>query len=177
MAARDGRMAVLNELIGAVRLSSSTLSFSSVDARIGIYQIKFIKFFAWEDKWIGRTMDAREVEIKWMIKSRLNSVMFYLLWSCAPILVSIISFFVYVMQGKELSVSIAFTVRPIMSGRNVVIDCDRHQVDRAVQHDQITVECYPGVDSPNSPGSFLSRLIISGLSYAVSFRLGSHCSG
>lgn len=40
-------MGVLNELIGAV---------------------KFIKFFAWEDRWVERTLDAREVEMQWMIK-------------------------------------------------------------------------------------------------------------
>ncbi|KAF8220884.1 multidrug resistance-associated ABC transporter [Tricholoma matsutake] len=88
LAAKDKRMGVLNELIGAV---------------------KFIKFFAWEERWIGRALDAREHEMKWMIKARVNSVMFYVLWTCAPILVSIISFFAYVMQGKELTVSIAFT--------------------------------------------------------------------
>lgn len=31
-------------------------------------QVKFIKFFAWEDRWIQRVLDAREVEIQWMIK-------------------------------------------------------------------------------------------------------------
>ncbi|KAH6873975.1 multidrug resistance-associated ABC transporter [Coprinopsis sp. MPI-PUGE-AT-0042] len=88
LSARDGRMGVLNELIGAV---------------------KFIKFFAWEDRWIERALDAREKEMKWMVKARVNSVMFYLLWTLAPILVSIISFMTYVMQGNELSVSVAFT--------------------------------------------------------------------
>ena len=160
MAARDGRMAVLNELIGAVRLSPSTLSFPCLDARIRAYQIKFIKFFAWEDKWISRALDARNVEIKWLIKSRLNTVMFYLLWTLAPILVSIISFFAYVMQGKELSVSIAFTVRPIMSSRDVKTDCGYHQVDRVVQYDQDAIERYPGVDSPSSSGSFFLVLVV-----------------
>lgn len=47
LAARDKRMGVLNELIGAV---------------------KFIKFFAWEERWIQRALDAREAEMKWMIK-------------------------------------------------------------------------------------------------------------
>lgn len=47
--ARDKRMGVLNELIGA---------------------IKFIKFFAWEDRWIQRVLDARKVEMQWMIKGR-----------------------------------------------------------------------------------------------------------
>ncbi|TFK50633.1 P-loop containing nucleoside triphosphate hydrolase protein, partial [Heliocybe sulcata] len=88
LAARDKRMGVLNELIGAV---------------------KFIKFFAWENRWIDRAMDARHKEIQWMVKARINSVMFSLLWTCAPILVSLISFFTYVMLGHELTVSIAFT--------------------------------------------------------------------
>ena len=48
--ARDKRMGVLNELIGAV---------------------KFIKFFAWEDRWIERALDAREIEMQWMIKCAL----------------------------------------------------------------------------------------------------------
>lgn len=47
LAARDKRMAILNEIISAV---------------------KFIKFFAWEDKWIARAMEKRGDEIKWMIK-------------------------------------------------------------------------------------------------------------
>lgn len=53
-ASRDKRMATLNELISAV---------------------KFIKFFAWEERWIQRAMDARGVEMDWMIKggSRFHS--------------------------------------------------------------------------------------------------------
>ncbi|KAI0672246.1 multidrug resistance-associated ABC transporter [Trametes maxima] len=86
--ARDKRMGVLNELIGAV---------------------KFIKFFAWEDRWIQRVLDAREVELKWMIKSRVNAVCFSLIWTCAPILVSVTAFFVYVVQGNELTIGTAFT--------------------------------------------------------------------
>ncbi|KAG2143718.1 hypothetical protein DEU56DRAFT_792331 [Suillus clintonianus] len=85
---RDKRMAVLNELISAV---------------------KFIKFFAWEDRWIQRAMEARGVEMNWMVKSRINSVLFSLIWTSAPILVSLISFLVFVYQGNQLTVSIAFT--------------------------------------------------------------------
>ncbi|KAF8554053.1 hypothetical protein OG21DRAFT_1497299 [Imleria badia] len=86
--ARDKRMAVLNELIGAV---------------------KFIKFFAWEERWIDRAMDARGVEMNWIVKARLNSIVFTLIWTSAPILVSVISFFAYVYQGNKLTVSVAFT--------------------------------------------------------------------
>ncbi|KAH7904349.1 ABC transporter type 1, transmembrane domain-containing protein [Hygrophoropsis aurantiaca] len=94
-ASRDKRMAVLNELIGAV---------------------KFIKFFAWEDRWIKRAMDARGIEMNWMVKARLNTAMLMTVWNTLPILVSLLSFFAYVYQGKELTVSIAFTsiaLRPL----------------------------------------------------------------
>ncbi|KAF9027408.1 multidrug resistance-associated ABC transporter [Hymenopellis radicata] len=94
MAARDKRMGVLNELIGAV---------------------KFIKFFAWEDKWIKKALDARDVEMKWMVKSRINSILFYMLWNSAPVLISIVAFFTYVVQGNELTISKAFTAISLFS--------------------------------------------------------------
>ncbi|KAH7927030.1 hypothetical protein BV22DRAFT_1032254 [Leucogyrophana mollusca] len=87
-ASRDKRMAVLNELIGAV---------------------KFIKFFAWEDRWIKRAMDARGIEMKWMVKARMNMVMLSTIWNSLPIMVSLLSFFAFVYQGNELTVATAFT--------------------------------------------------------------------
>jgi ABC-type multidrug transport system fused ATPase/permease subunit len=48
--AKDARMAVLNELISAV---------------------KFIKFFAWEQRWIDRALKSRDTELKWMIKGKM----------------------------------------------------------------------------------------------------------
>ncbi|KAF7362389.1 hypothetical protein MVEN_00585800 [Mycena venus] len=86
--AKDARMGVLTELIGA---------------------IKFIKFFAWEQRWIDRALKARDAEIQWMIKARVNGVGFYALWVTAPIFISIISFFTYVMLGNQLTISTAFT--------------------------------------------------------------------
>ena len=35
-------------------------------------QVKFIKFFAWEEQWIGKALDAREAEMKWMVKGILQ---------------------------------------------------------------------------------------------------------
>jgi len=81
-------MGVLNELLGA---------------------IKFIKFFAWEGRWTQRTMDARRKELSWMVKSRINSVLFSAIWTLAPILVSVVSFASYIWLGNQLTVSVAFT--------------------------------------------------------------------
>ena len=88
LAARDKRMGVLNELLGA---------------------IKFIKFFAWEERWTRRTMNARKKELSWMVKSRINSVLFSAIWTLAPILVSVVSFASYIWLGNQLTVSVAFT--------------------------------------------------------------------
>ncbi|KII83760.1 hypothetical protein PLICRDRAFT_119100 [Plicaturopsis crispa FD-325 SS-3] len=86
--ARDKRMGVINELISA---------------------IKFIKFFAWEESWIGRALDVREVELGWINKARMNMVLFSLLYTAGPLLVSVVAFFAFVSQGNELTVPIAFT--------------------------------------------------------------------
>ena len=88
LAARDSRMAVLNELIS---------------------EVKFIKFFAWEDRWIARALKARAKELDWLIRERLNSIVFYLLWTLSPVCVSIVSFTVFVVTGGKLTVSVAFT--------------------------------------------------------------------
>ncbi|KAJ7742770.1 hypothetical protein B0H16DRAFT_1423196 [Mycena metata] len=75
-----------------------------------ISSIKFVKFFAWENRWIERAMAAREEEMKWMAKSvrKLTSLR---VWSVAPISLAVIAFFTFVWLGNELTVGIAFTVR------------------------------------------------------------------
>ena len=39
-----------------------------------VVQVKFIKFFAWEERWIGRALDAREAEMQWMVKGADSSM-------------------------------------------------------------------------------------------------------
>ncbi|KAF7338909.1 hypothetical protein MSAN_02214200 [Mycena sanguinolenta] len=86
--AKDARMGVLTELINAV---------------------KFIKFFGWQQRWINRGLEAREEEMRWMTKARMNTVGLNSLWIMAPILISIVSFFTYVMLGHQLTIGTAFT--------------------------------------------------------------------
>ncbi|KAI0357687.1 multidrug resistance-associated ABC transporter [Trametes cingulata] len=86
--ARDKRMGVLSEVIAAIKL---------------------VKFFAWEDRWIQRVLHARHAELQWLVKARVNSVVFALLQTCIPVLVSVTSFLVFVAQGNELTVGTAFT--------------------------------------------------------------------
>ncbi|KAI0634381.1 hypothetical protein C8Q77DRAFT_1056057 [Trametes polyzona] len=87
-AARDKRMGVCNELISAIKL---------------------IKFFAWEERWIKRVSDARTVELQWLVKARLNSLHYFLIWTSVTVLVPLSSFTVFVALGHELTVGTAFT--------------------------------------------------------------------
>ncbi|KAJ6452790.1 hypothetical protein C8R45DRAFT_1223373 [Mycena sanguinolenta] len=86
--AKDARMGILTELISAV---------------------KIIKFFGWQQRWIDRGLAAREEEMRWMTKARLNTIGLNSLWIMAPILISIVSFFTYVMLGNQLTIGTAFT--------------------------------------------------------------------
>ncbi|KAJ7175965.1 hypothetical protein C8R46DRAFT_1174662 [Mycena filopes] len=88
LTAKDKRMGEVNELLGA---------------------IKFVKFFSWEELWVTRAMEARDEEMSWRLRGRLNNLLFHCVWSITPILMSIISFFVYVWLGNQLTVAKAFT--------------------------------------------------------------------
>nr|XP_019008083.1 ATP-binding cassette transporter [Kwoniella pini CBS 10737]OCF46864.1 ATP-binding cassette transporter [Kwoniella pini CBS 10737] len=93
--ARDKRIGVMNELIGA---------------------IQFIKFFAWIEQWKNRAAEARAKEMKQMVRSLINGIWFSLLWSLAPIFVTLVSFFCYIVIAKrELTVSVAFTAISLFS--------------------------------------------------------------
>ncbi|KAJ7025345.1 multidrug resistance-associated ABC transporter [Mycena alexandri] len=84
LTAKDKRMGEVNELLGA---------------------IKFVKFFSWEEFWLTRAMVARNEEMSWRLRGRLNNFV----WSITPILMSTISFFIYVGLGNKLTVAKAFT--------------------------------------------------------------------
>jgi ABC-type multidrug transport system fused ATPase/permease subunit len=95
MKARDKRLSVMNELIGA---------------------ITFIKFFAWTDKWKKRVTDARTAELKQEVRSIVLGVFFGLVWALVPILVTLCSFFSYIVIAKqELTIAIAFTAIALFS--------------------------------------------------------------
>ena len=126
LAARDKRMGVLSELIKAV---SSPVSFvwtcnislwgkSNLSNFLPGRRSGLVRLWTLErSKWSGWSKVCGYIPIcasfladgKNML-ARINSVLFNLLWSSAPILVSIISFMTYVMRGHQLTISKAFTV-------------------------------------------------------------------
>ncbi|KAF8529350.1 multidrug resistance-associated ABC transporter [Gautieria morchelliformis] len=88
LSAEDERMNVVNELLNSVKL---------------------VKFYGWENRWMDRVLDARKIELDWLVKGRINRIMFSALWTTAPILVSVLSFLTFILTGHELTISVAFT--------------------------------------------------------------------
>ncbi|KZT22415.1 P-loop containing nucleoside triphosphate hydrolase protein [Neolentinus lepideus HHB14362 ss-1] len=86
--AKDKRTSIVNELLGAVR---------------------FIKFFAWEERWIERVMEARRNELDWLRRGQMNNLLFHLVYVFSPVFITLISFFTYIAFGNQLTVSTAFT--------------------------------------------------------------------
>ncbi|KAL0136787.1 P-loop containing nucleoside triphosphate hydrolase protein [Mucor lusitanicus] len=95
MKARDKRVSLMTEVLQGIRQ---------------------IKFFAWETNWEKRVMEARNAELAQLAVTYINGVLFSLVWQGAPILVTLVSFYVFTkVQGNELTAPIAFTVISIFS--------------------------------------------------------------
>ncbi|CAE6492871.1 unnamed protein product [Rhizoctonia solani] len=74
-----------------------------------IQGIKFIKFSAWESRWIQRVLEARHLEVKWLSKLKITNFFMSMVWDLVPILVAAIGFSCFTLIAKrELTVDIAF---------------------------------------------------------------------
>lgn len=85
------------------------------DTRIGIINevlnsMRIIKFFAWEDKFTDKIMNARQTELKSLRKYAVTNGMLYTMWEVVPALVAVVAFLFHAKAlGKELTPSMGFT--------------------------------------------------------------------
>ncbi|KAI8850823.1 P-loop containing nucleoside triphosphate hydrolase protein [Chytridium lagenaria] len=90
-------------------LELEILSLKSTDHRVRLASMKIIKLFAWEDSFIRRILDIREIELRQQFKLIMLSAIFYGLTYVIPSLVAIICFSVYsVLPGNTLAPEIVF---------------------------------------------------------------------
>lgn len=89
MKARDERVALMNELLGGMRM---------------------LKFMAWERSFEARVMKIRGKELMYQKRNYLIETMFNAIWNSTPVLVTLVSFFHFaVIRKQALTPSIAFT--------------------------------------------------------------------
>ncbi|KAH7100998.1 P-loop containing nucleoside triphosphate hydrolase protein [Auriculariales sp. MPI-PUGE-AT-0066] len=74
-----------------------------------LQSIKFIKFSAWETRWIGRIMKRREDELSQFFKFQMIQVAFQMIWEVVPVVVGCINLSWYTaVAGHQLTLSTAF---------------------------------------------------------------------
>ncbi|KAJ7476731.1 multidrug resistance-associated ABC transporter [Mycena latifolia] len=89
MKARDERVALMNEVLGGIRM---------------------LKFMAWERSFEAKIMKIRVKELKYQRLNYIIEALLSGLWNMTPILVTLVSFFHFVViRGESLTPSIAFT--------------------------------------------------------------------
>ncbi|GJE85243.1 multidrug resistance-associated ABC transporter [Phanerochaete sordida] len=89
MKARDERMALMNEILGGIRM---------------------LKFMAWERSFEARVLKIRDRELKYQKLNYSIETLWNAIWNGSPILVTLVAFWHFaVYRGQVLTPSIAFT--------------------------------------------------------------------
>ncbi|KAI9510285.1 ATP-binding cassette transporter [Russula earlei] len=89
MKARDERVALMNEILGAIRM---------------------LKFMAWERNFEKRVLKIREKELKFQKLNYLIEVLWNGIWNASPMIVTLVAFFHFaVIRNQSLTPSVAFT--------------------------------------------------------------------
>ncbi|KAI9441690.1 ATP-binding cassette transporter [Lactarius indigo] len=89
MKARDERVALMNEVLGAIRM---------------------LKFMAWERNFEKRVLKIREKELKFQKLNYIIEVLWNAIWNASPMIVTLVAFFHFaVIKNQTLTPSVAFT--------------------------------------------------------------------
>ncbi|TID16010.1 hypothetical protein E6O75_ATG09068 [Venturia nashicola] len=102
LAATDGRINTTNEVLSNIRI---------------------IKFFAWEQRFMNSVNEKRAVELKYLRRRYIVWAIAATVWSGAPILITFLSFLVYTkIEKKPLVPSVAFTALSLFQILRIPLD-------------------------------------------------------
>ncbi|KAJ8702162.1 hypothetical protein PTI98_000902 [Pleurotus ostreatus] len=96
-------------------LSISKSSWKASDARMNVVNellqnIRFLKFYGWENHWSAKAERARETELMWRVRSYVLNTLIIFIWIWIPSATALVSFLCYTLiAGQPLTVSKAFT--------------------------------------------------------------------
>lgn len=104
------------------------LILAATDARIHttnevLTNIRIIKFFAWEQRFIGLVNDKRYTELKHLRRRYILWAVAATIWSGSPVFITFLSFFVYTnVEHKALIPSVAFTALSLFQILRIPLD-------------------------------------------------------
>lgn len=101
---------------------------AATDARIHttnevLTNIRIIKYFAWEQRFIGQVNEQRYVELKNLRRRYILWAIASTVWSGSPVVITFFSLYIYTkMENKPLIPSIAFTVLSLIQILRIPLD-------------------------------------------------------
>ncbi|KAF2844369.1 ATP-dependent bile acid permease-like protein [Plenodomus tracheiphilus IPT5] len=104
------------------------LILAATDARIHttnevLTNIRIIKFFAWEQRFVGLVNEKRYVELKHLRRRYILWAVAATIWSGSPVLITFLSFLVYTkFEHKALIPSVAFTALSLFQILRIPLD-------------------------------------------------------
>tara|TARA_R110002003_G_scaffold159_1_gene13727 strand:- start:916 stop:5493 length:4578 start_codon:yes stop_codon:yes gene_type:complete len=104
------------------------LILAATDARIHttnevLTNIRIIKFFAWEQRFIGLVNGKRYTELKHLRRRYILWAIAATIWSGSPVLITFLSFYVYTnVENKPLIPSVAFTALSLFQILRIPLD-------------------------------------------------------
>ncbi|KZT30801.1 P-loop containing nucleoside triphosphate hydrolase protein, partial [Neolentinus lepideus HHB14362 ss-1] len=96
-------------------------SWTAKDKRMNIVNelfqnIRFLKFYGWENLWAHKVRNSRETELKWRIKANVVNTAIAFIWTWIPSATMLTAFLCYTLvAGQRLTVSKAFTSMALFS--------------------------------------------------------------
>ncbi|TDL28100.1 P-loop containing nucleoside triphosphate hydrolase protein [Rickenella mellea] len=112
---------VINYPLAKYNISVSRSSRKATDRRMdGVSEffsnIRFLKFYGWENHWASRVRSFRETELKWRVKLNIVDTLISFIWTFIPSATAVASFACYTLiAGQPLTVSKAFTSLALFS--------------------------------------------------------------
>lgn len=104
------------------------LILAATDARIHttnevLTNIRIIKYFAWEQRFVGLVNEKRYVELKHLRRRYILWAVAATIWSGSPVFITFLSFFVYTnVEHKALIPSVAFTALSLFQILRIPLD-------------------------------------------------------
>ncbi|KAF2788588.1 P-loop containing nucleoside triphosphate hydrolase protein [Melanomma pulvis-pyrius CBS 109.77] len=104
------------------------LVLAATDARIHttnevLSNIRIIKFFAWEQRFIGLVNEKRYIELKYLRRRYILWAFAATIWSGSPVFITFLSFLVYTkVENKALIPSVAFTALSLFQILRIPLD-------------------------------------------------------
>ncbi|OZJ05882.1 hypothetical protein BZG36_00917 [Bifiguratus adelaidae] len=109
--ARDRRVALVNEVcVAFLWFASTSLALTSRSPKQIMQGIRMIKYFAYERLFAERVQEARDTELKALLKTYVVSIGLKTLHQTSSLLVTLVTFMAYIkLVHGDLTASVAFT--------------------------------------------------------------------